>query len=34
MGPHPLPMMVRDLPDQIIGDEIKVQANERFRCKS
>lgn len=29
VGPHPFPMMVRDF-QAIIGDEIKVQTNERF----
>lgn len=29
VGPHPFPMMVRDF-QAIIGDEIKVQAQERF----
>ncbi|ANF81850.1 tryptophan synthase subunit beta [Acinetobacter sp. NCu2D-2] len=29
VGPHPFPMMVRDF-QSIIGDEIKVQTNERF----
>jgi tryptophan synthase beta chain len=29
VGPHPFPMMVRDF-QAIIGDEIKVQSNERF----
>ena len=29
VGPHPFPMMVRDF-QSIIGDEIKVQSNERF----
>lgn len=29
VGPHPFPMMVRDF-QSIIGEEIKVQTNERF----
>ncbi len=29
VGPHPFPMMLRDF-QAIIGDEIKVQTNERF----
>ena len=29
VGPHPFPMMVRDF-QSIIGDEIKVQSNDRF----
>ena len=29
VGPHPFPMMVRDF-QSIIGDEIKVQSNNRF----